>query len=44
MCILSLIYMFLMCIDHNLSVSECVDGDVRLVDGPTQFEGTVEVC
>ena len=25
-------------------LSDCSDGDVRLVDGPTPNEGTVEVC
>ena len=24
--------------------SDCVDGDIRLVNGPTQLEGRVEVC
>ena len=28
----------------NPVVSDCVNGDVRLVGGPTPLEGTVEVC
>lgn len=25
-------------------ISDCVDGDVRLIGGPTPLEGTVEMC
>lgn len=28
----------------NPAVSDCVDGDVRLVGGPIPLEGTVELC
>ena len=30
--------------DTSIIMSNCEDGDVRLVDGSTQYEGRVEVC
>ena len=26
------------------AVSDCIDGDVRLIGGPTPQEGTIEIC
>ena len=29
---------------HSLHYTDCTDGDVRLMNGSTQYEGRVEVC
>ena len=31
-------------LENELLASSCSDGDVRLINGFTQYEGTVEVC
>lgn len=28
----------------GINISSCQDGEIRLVDGRTQFEGRVEIC
>ena len=33
-----------MILDASIIMADCEDGDVRLVDGNTQYEGRVEVC
>lgn len=32
------------CMTANVTSSSCTEGEVRLVGGTTQYEGTVEVC
>ena len=34
---------FIICIVDPIT-SDCIDGDIRLVDGSTALEGRVEVC
>ena len=36
--------MTLLIIATNTLMSDCADGDVRLVGGDTEYEGRVEVC
>ena len=31
-------------LDNDVAQSNCSDGDLRLVGGTTEYEGTVEVC
>ena len=33
-----------MIVDIDISATDCVDGEVRLVGGSSEYEGRVEIC
>ena len=37
-------YSLIKIFNSSFTISDCKDGDVRLSDGPTNNEGTVEMC
>ena len=39
-----IIMVFLNCLVHGSTYSNCSDGEVKLIHGSTKYEGTVLVC
>ena len=39
-----LCYINYMIVDIDISATNCVDGEVRLVGGSSEYEGRVEIC